>query len=91
MHLCLLDSRCWTMWRRYGMPMRLYWGDGRQRFITLLPGQSLGLAERPRTSFTCPRCGATSYNPQDIAEDYCGRCFWWTGDPVLGEVEPPDA
>lgn len=25
-------------------------------------------------SITCPKCGATSYNPHDIAEQYCGRC-----------------
>jgi hypothetical protein len=25
-------------------------------------------------SFTCPRCGRTSYNPHDIRERYCGAC-----------------
>ena len=25
-------------------------------------------------SITCPRCGAESVHPQDIAERYCGRC-----------------
>jgi RecJ-like exonuclease len=25
-------------------------------------------------SFACPRCGAVSYNPNDIRERYCGRC-----------------
>lgn len=25
-------------------------------------------------SFTCPRCGLTSYHPKDIDERYCGRC-----------------
>lgn len=25
-------------------------------------------------SITCPRCGAVSFNPHDIAERYCGRC-----------------
>jgi hypothetical protein len=29
--------------------------------------------------FTCPDCGATSYNPNDIREGYCGRCHRWTG------------
>jgi len=29
-------------------------------------------------SFTCPRCGATSWNPADIREGYCGRCHDWT-------------
>lgn len=35
-------------------------------------------------SITCPRCGATSYHPEDIAQGYCGRCHWWTSDPLLG-------
>jgi ribosomal protein S27AE len=26
------------------------------------------------SSFTCPKCGAVSYNPSDIAHFYCGRC-----------------
>jgi hypothetical protein len=25
-------------------------------------------------SITCPRCGAVSYHPRDVAERYCGRC-----------------
>lgn len=33
--------------------------------------------------FVCPECGASSPNPNDIREGYCGRCHWWTGDPVL--------
>lgn len=24
--------------------------------------------------FTCPQCGAVSYNPNDILNRYCGRC-----------------
>lgn len=32
-----------------------------------------------RESFTCPRCGMTSYNPTDVAERYCGHCHDWTG------------
>ena len=31
-------------------------------------------------AFTCPRCGATSHNPNDVRERYCGRCHDWTGD-----------
>lgn len=38
-------------------------------------------------SITCPRCGATSYNPNDIEQSYCGRCHWWTGDRLLGSPE----
>lgn len=33
-------------------------------------------------SFTCPRCGAVSYNPNDIRERYCGRCHVFVDDPA---------
>jgi hypothetical protein len=29
-------------------------------------------------SITCPECGMTSYNPNDIREGYCGNCHTWT-------------
>lgn len=41
--------------------------------------------------FTCPQCGITSWNPNDAAEGYCGRCHWWTGVPGLAEIlDQPD-
>lgn len=30
-------------------------------------------------SFTCPCCGRTSYNSNDVREGYCGSCHDWTG------------
>jgi len=33
-------------------------------------------------SITCPRCGMTSYNPNDIREGYCGSCHDFTGEPT---------
>lgn len=36
--------------------------------------------KRDRPSFTCPRCGAVSYNPNDIANRYCGRCHVFVDD-----------
>jgi hypothetical protein len=33
---------------------------------------------RDTASFTCPRCFATSYNPNDVRENYCGVCHDWT-------------
>jgi ribosomal protein L37E len=37
-------------------------------------------------SITCPRCGATSYHPEDIALGYCGRCHDYTSDPTLAQL-----
>jgi hypothetical protein len=39
-------------------------------------------------SFTCPRCGITSWNPNDVREGYCGACHAWTG--VLAGALTPD-
>lgn len=36
-------------------------------------------------SITCPRCGKTSYNLNDVRQRYCGNCHWFHDDP------PPDA
>lgn len=35
-----------------------------------------------QSSITCPRCGATSYNPNDVRYGYCGRCHAYTGEKV---------
>jgi hypothetical protein len=32
------------------------------------------------SAFTCPRCGAVSHHPDDLANGYCGRCHAFTGD-----------
>lgn len=31
-------------------------------------------------AITCPRCGMTSHNPNDVREGYCGHCHDWTGN-----------
>jgi predicted RNA-binding Zn-ribbon protein involved in translation (DUF1610 family) len=33
----------------------------------------LAEATKPKT-FTCPKCGAVSHNPNDVKEKYCGAC-----------------
>lgn len=30
--------------------------------------------------YTCPRCGAVSYNLNDARERYCGRCHLFESD-----------
>jgi len=36
-------------------------------------------AEHSPVGFTCPQCQMTSYNPNDVAQGYCGNCHAWTG------------
>jgi ribosomal protein S27AE len=31
-------------------------------------------------SFTCPKCGAVSYNPNDVENRYCGACHLFFGE-----------
>jgi hypothetical protein len=35
--------------------------------------------------FTCPRCDAKSWNPNDIRELYCGRCHLFFAPPDMRE------
>lgn len=37
-------------------------------------GSGIAARQEDPPSFTCPRCGAVSFNPNDIRERYCGRC-----------------
>jgi hypothetical protein len=39
-------------------------------------------------SITCPDCGMTSHNKNDVEQKYCGNCHWWTSDPVLAAMRP---
>ncbi len=41
-----------------------------------------------KASYTCPRCGRTSHDPNDVRERYCGNCHDWT---QLGAVYPGTA
>jgi ribosomal protein L37E len=40
--------------------------------------------DQQQPSITCPRCGMTSYNPNDIREGYCGNCHDWTSEVPRG-------
>ncbi|MFB7649431.1 hypothetical protein ACFC0S_15760 [Streptomyces sp. NPDC056084] len=41
------------------------------------------MAGDPWPSIVCPECAMESWHPKDVEEGYCGRCHWWTGDPIL--------
>jgi hypothetical protein len=34
-------------------------------------------------SITCPQCGRTSYNPNDVEQRYCGACHQYIGDMIV--------
>lgn len=36
-------------------------------------------------TYTCPTCGAVSYNPKDAQERYCGRCSAYEVDKWAAE------
>lgn len=38
----------------------------------------------PRPSITCPKCGRTSHNPNDVRERYCGNCHQY--HDTMGKV-----
>lgn len=40
-------------------------------------------------SITCPECGMTSYNPNDVREGYCGNCHDFTSRvPEMPTLSP---
>lgn len=44
-------------------------------------------------SITCPRCQKTSYNPDDVANKFCGRCGYHADFPPMpsgARVGPPN-
>lgn len=46
--------------------------------------------EPPRVipaNITCPRCGRTSWSPEDVKHGYCGHCHDWTSDPLGSDDE----
>lgn len=45
------------------------------------PGVQAAIERGKQPSITCPVCGMTSYNPNDIREGYCGNCHDWTQEP----------
>jgi len=46
------------------------------------PGVPVRYVDNPnRKCITCPRCGMTSYNPNDIRERYCGACHMFHDEP----------
>lgn len=52
------------------------------------PEKCLHKSNHRVTQFRCPDCGIISSNPNDLADGYCGRCHWWTGDPKLAPYKP---
>jgi hypothetical protein len=34
------------------------------------------------TTYTCPRCGRVSHNPNDLANRYCGACHLFEDDLI---------
>jgi hypothetical protein len=39
--------------------------------------------KRTTPHFTCPRCAAVSFNPNDLRERYCGRCRLFFSPPDM--------
>jgi ribosomal protein L37E len=59
-------------WIALDVAVKGWWRDRALRMIGR--GYRLhGLAETPE-AIQCLRCGLTSYNENDIAQRYCGRC-----------------
>lgn len=47
-------------------------------------------AKDDRPSITCPECGLTSYDADDIKLKFCKNCDWFTSDPRMRHVKKED-
>ena len=63
----LADAKAWReeMAGRHHVSVDTLFGE---------PQSDIGVIRRAPPSFVCPHCGAESFNPNDIAQRYCGRC-----------------
>lgn len=44
------------------------------------------MSAQAQPSWTCPHCQATSYNPGDVENHYCGRCHHFCDQPPHWQV-----
>ncbi len=51
--------------------------EDNMRAMSAVPSVALGPAP---DCITCPRCGLTSHNPNDVAQRYCGHCQLFHAD-----------
>lgn len=65
---------------------RFAFGFDRRNVEPLGLANGQGGSQRPYDYFTCPRCGMTSHNPNDVAEGYCGNCHDHTGKTEASEL-----
>lgn len=42
-------------------------------------------------TFTCPKCGMVSHNPNDLKEGYCGACHAYTAAYRIRDEEIDDS
>lgn len=50
--------------------------------VEQLPRDPAGVSCEQVPGYTCPRCGRTSHNPNDVRERYCGACHLFEGDAI---------
>ncbi|MBN3948400.1 MAG: hypothetical protein HWQ38_18875 [Nostoc sp. NMS7] len=82
-----MNTRSWLEDIYLNICCRLRWAIDYQRITSLQESElideiirgmkALKEALTPPPSITCPVCGKTSYNPNDIINNFCGNCQGW--------------
>lgn len=68
----------WLGWWNGRRCLRADLADRPEQLAAVIEPPTRPLAIAGRLSLTCPRCGMTSYHPDDVEQGYCGRCHDWT-------------
>ena len=66
----------WQAWEQQQLEDYLSYRVKRPRDCELFGASKL--IDKHIATITCPVCGFTSANPNDVREGYCGRCHDWT-------------
>jgi hypothetical protein len=68
-----------------------FWLPHPGRSVSVVVTDIEAMIEPPEPpSFVCPRCGARSFNPNDVKEGYCGKCHDYTRGGVSARAHPGD-
>jgi hypothetical protein len=81
---CSFSFLCGGQWEHWGEDSRMLAGGERGHRHPAHEGEVALWFVLERFVITCPKCGVTSYNPNDVKYRYCGNCHAFHDEPARG-------